>query len=89
MRAELCRRVSVQSRHPTPDDYREHAIGCTRVNAKNEVFRREHLPYLVPLHCLFYLVHMVQEHVYDIYKHDESATTIQTTTKKEGVVAQL
>jgi hypothetical protein len=26
---------------------------------------------------------MVQEHVYDIYKHDESATTIQTTTKKK------
>lgn len=50
---------------------------------KNESFR-EHLPYLVPLHCLFYLVHMVQEHVYDIYKHDESATTIQTTTKKKA-----
>ena len=40
---------------------------------KNELFR-EHLPYLVPVHCLFYLVHMVQEHVYDIYKHRDGVT---------------
>ena len=32
------------------------------------------LPYLVPgAHCLFYSVHMVQEHVFDIYKYDDDA----------------
>ena len=44
---------------------------------KNELFR-EHLPYLVPAHCLFYLVHMVQETVFDIYKYDDDAA------KREG-----
>jgi len=35
-------------------------------------FRAE-LPYLVPVHCLMYLTHMVQEQVQDIYKKEWSA----------------
>ena len=31
---------------------------------------RASTPYLVPAHCLMYLIHMVQEQVYDIYKND-------------------
>ena len=31
---------------------------------------RASTPYLVPAHCLMYLIHMVQEQVYDIYKKD-------------------
>ena len=50
---------------------------------KNELFR-EHLPYLVPAHCLFYLVHMVQEHVFDIYKYDDAAAVNTTRTRNKS-----
>ena len=48
---------------------------------KNELFR-EHLPYLVPAHCLFYLVHMVQEHLCDIYKYDDDKSSGKNTGTK-------
>ena len=50
---------------------------------KNGLFR-EHLPYLVPAHCLFYLMHMVQEHAFDIYNNDDANTTTRTRNKSLG-----
>jgi len=40
---------------------------------KNASFR-ENMPYLVPIHCMCYLLHMAQEQMYDIYKKNKSTT---------------
>lgn len=46
-------------------------------------FRAE-LPYLVPVHCLMYMTHMIQEQVHDIYKKDWGAPAKVGAARRKG-----
>jgi hypothetical protein len=43
---------------------------------------RAALPYLIPAHCAFYMVHMIQEQVNDIYANVADEKTKVVVTKK-------